>query len=255
MRSLGDRSSDRGRKRSERTILAALQDAGVATPGDEYGIGEIFGYPDAWQLEIPAAVHAVHEAMIPAEEENTLEEFAWAFGDDAVEEMEKKVHQVMEQIHRLPDLERLADVGFEEKLKNWHSLGALDEDEILRRMEMHLDELPENLRGDKKVILQLIEKRRRKIEQQLLMHHPEILDHLKRTANDWRDGWKNRIRRQRESCMNGNGRCGKNRRTVRAQEFPDDRNMQGICRKYAGIRRIILRESIFLAIIHEYIGQ
>ena len=28
--------------------------------------------------------------MIPAEEENTLEEFAWAFGDDAVEEMEKK---------------------------------------------------------------------------------------------------------------------------------------------------------------------
>ena len=85
--------------------------------------------------------------------------------------MEKKVHQVMEQIHRLPDLERLADVGFEEKLKNWHSLGALDEDEILRRMEMHLDELPENLRGDKKVILQLIEKRRRKIEQQLLMHH------------------------------------------------------------------------------------
>ena len=56
--------------------------------------------------------------------------------------MEKKVHQVMEQIHRLPDLERLADVGFEEKLKNWHSLGALDEDEILRRMEMHLDELP-----------------------------------------------------------------------------------------------------------------
>ena len=118
--------------------------------------------------------------MIPAEEENTLEEFAWAFGDDAVEEMEKKVHQVMEQIHRLPDLERLADVGFEEKLKNWHSLGALDEDEILRRMEIHLDELPENLRGDKKVILQLIEKRRRKIEQQLLMHHPEILDHLKK---------------------------------------------------------------------------
>ena len=102
--------------------------------------------------------------MVPAEEENTLEEFAWAFGDDAVEEMEKKVHQVMEQIHKLPDLERLADVGFEEKLKNWHSLGVLDEDEILRRMEMHLDELPENLRGDRKVILQLIEKRRRKIE-------------------------------------------------------------------------------------------
>ena len=46
---------------------------------------------------------------------------------------------------------------------------------------MHLDELPENLRGDKKVILQLIEKRRRKIEQQLLLHHPEIVEHLKKS--------------------------------------------------------------------------
>ena len=179
MRSLGiGHLIEEGKVR--RTILAALHDAGVATPGTSMESEESPVIQMPWQLEIPAAVHAVHEAMIPAEEENTLEEFAWAFGDDAVEEMEKKVHQVMEQIHRLPDLERLADVGFEEKLKNWHSLGALDEDEILRRMEMHLDELPENLRGDKKVILQLIEKRRRKIEQQLLMHHPEILDHLKK---------------------------------------------------------------------------
>ncbi|MFQ9345241.1 MAG: hypothetical protein ACLR2O_06240 [Coprococcus sp.] len=88
--------------------------------------------------------------MIPAEEENTLEEFAWAFGDDAVEEMEKKVHQVMEQIHRLPDLERLADVGFEEKLKTGIHWGHWMKMRSLRRMEMHLDELPENLRGDKK---------------------------------------------------------------------------------------------------------
>ncbi len=166
-----------------RTILAALQDAGIPSMGTTAGADKardpLVWMP--WQLEIPAAVHAVHEAMVPAEEENTLEEFAWAFGDDAVEEMEKKVHQVMEQIHKLPDLERLADVGFEEKLKNWHSLGVLDEDEILRRMEMHLDELPENLRGDRKVILQLIEKRRRKIEQQLLLHHPEIVEHLKKS--------------------------------------------------------------------------
>lgn len=76
------------------------------------------------------------------------------------------------------------------------------------------------------MILQLIEKRRRKIEQQLLMHHPEILDHLKKNRERLERRLENRIRRQRESCMNGNGRCGKNRRTVRAQEFPDDRNMQ-----------------------------
>lgn len=165
MRSLGiGHLIEEGKVR--RTILAALHDAGISSP---------------CPLEIPEQVHAVHEAMIPAEEENTLEEFAWAFGDDAVEEIEKKVHQVMEQLHKLPDLERLAELGIEEKLKNWHSLGAIDEDEILRRMELHLDELPENLKGDRKVILQLIEKRRRKIEQQLLIHHPEIVEHLKKS--------------------------------------------------------------------------
>lgn len=165
MRSLGiGHLIEEGKVR--RTILAALHDAGIPSP---------------CPLEIPEKVHAVHEAMVPAEEENTLEEFAWAFGYDAVEEIEKRVHQVMEQLHKLPDLERLAELGIEEKLKNWHSLGAIDEDEILRRMELHLDELPENLRGDCKVILQLIEKRRRKIEQQLLIHHPDIVEHLKKS--------------------------------------------------------------------------
>ena len=165
MRSLGiGHLIEEGKVR--RTILAALHDAGIPSP---------------CPLEIPEKVHAVHEAMVPAEEENTLEEFAWAFGDDAVEEIEKRVHQVMEQLHKLPDLERLAELGIEEKLKNWHSLGAIDEDEILRRMELHLDELPENLRGDRKVILQLIEKRRRKIEQHLLIHHPDIVEHLKKS--------------------------------------------------------------------------
>ena len=165
MRSLGiGHLIEEGKVR--RTILAALHDAGIPSP---------------CPLEIPEKVHAVHEAMMPAEEENTLEEFAWAFGDDAVEEIEKRVHQVMEQLHKLPDLERLAELGIEEKLKNWHSLGAIDEDEILRRMELHLDELPENLRGDRKVILPLIEKRRRKIEQQLLVYHPEIVEHLKKS--------------------------------------------------------------------------
>lgn len=165
MRSLGiGHLIEEGKVR--RTILAALHDAGIPSP---------------CPLEIPEKVHAVHEAMVPAEEENTLEEFAWAFGDDAVEEIEKRVHQVMEQLHKLPDLERLVELGIEEKLKNWNSLGAIDEDEILRRMELHLDELPENLRGDRKVILQLIEKRRRKIEQQLLIHHPDIVEHLKKS--------------------------------------------------------------------------
>ena len=54
-----------------------------------------------------------------------LEEFAWAFGDDAVEEMEKRStpgHGTDCTNFRI--WKRLGDVGFEEKLKNWHALGV-----------------------------------------------------------------------------------------------------------------------------------
>lgn len=44
---------------------------------------------------------------IPAEAENTLEEFTWAFGEDTVEEIEKRVHLVLENIQKMPDLENL----------------------------------------------------------------------------------------------------------------------------------------------------
>ena len=45
---------------------------------------------------------------LPAEEENTLEEFAWAFGEDTVNEIEKRVHQVISHLHHWPS-----------NLRNW----------------------------------------------------------------------------------------------------------------------------------------
>ena len=50
---------------------------------------------------------------IPAEAENTLEEFTWAFGEDTVEEIEKRVHLVLENIQKMPDLENLVEQGLE----------------------------------------------------------------------------------------------------------------------------------------------
>ena len=51
---------------------------------------------------------------LPAEEENTLEEFAWAFGDDAVKEIEKRVLSIVKQIHEITDLEKLSEEGIKE---------------------------------------------------------------------------------------------------------------------------------------------
>ena len=150
-----------------RTILAALHDAGIEQP---------------CPLDIPEEdlekLKRREYFSLPAEEENTLEEFAWAFGDDAVKEIEKRVLSIVKQIHEITDLEKLSEEGIKEKLEFWNSLGALDEDELLRRMELHLDDLPSDVKENKKLVIELIERRRRKLRDRLLKEHPEIVEHV-----------------------------------------------------------------------------
>ena len=150
-----------------RTILAALHDAGIEAP---------------YELDVPKEDETKllrrSIAFLPAEEENTLEEFAWAFGDDAVKEIEESVHHIIEQLHQIPDIQRLSEEGLEELLDNWHGLGLLDEDELLRRIELHMDELPEELTSDRRLILQFLEKRRGKLKEKILSEHPEVLERL-----------------------------------------------------------------------------
>ena len=117
------------------------------------------------------------------EEENSLEEFAWAFGSDAVREIEKQVKSIVEQIHGIPDLEQLSQAGLEEKLQYWHSLGPLDEDELLRRLELHIDDFPDELKENSALAVRLIERRRRVLRDRILREHPNIREHLKEKRN------------------------------------------------------------------------
>lgn len=150
-----------------RTILAALHDLGLREP---------------FPLEIPEEEQAMFRQnafrTLTPEEERSLEEFAWAFGADTVSEIEKWVQYVVEQIHGLSDLEALSEAGLEEKLAFWHSLGPLDEDELLRRLELHMDEFPAEVREKKRLVLSLIERRRQVLRNTLLQEHPGVREHL-----------------------------------------------------------------------------
>ena len=44
--------------------------------------------------------------------------------------------------------------------------------------ELHMDELPEELTSDRKLILHLLEKRRGKLKEKILAEHPEVLERL-----------------------------------------------------------------------------
>ena len=150
-----------------RTILAALNDAGIHKP---------------YNLEIPESEKKLAElrshSHLPAEEDDTLEEFAWAFGEETVQELEQATHTIIEHLHQMPDIERLSDEGIKEHFESWHTLGALDEDEILHRIELHIDELPEEMHKEHRHIVELIEKRRTRIREKVLEEHPELAARL-----------------------------------------------------------------------------
>lgn len=164
MRSLGiGHLIEKGHVR--RTITSALHDMGITEPYPLKGLG----------ADGKEKIHS-----ILAEEENTLEEFAWAFGEDTVNQIEKLAHTIIQQIHRIPQLERLVEEGLEGHLESWKWLGAIDEDELVRRIEMHMDELPSELltQRNKAIIWKLLEKRRSRIREQLLKEAPEELERL-----------------------------------------------------------------------------
>lgn len=151
-----------------RTILAALHDAEILPP---------------YTLDVPEEEREFvtrRLSFLPAEEENTLEEFAWAYGNQVVEEIEHEVHHILNHIHGLKDIEEIIENGLEDHLESWHSLGAFDEDEILRRIELHVDEMPKSLTDNKHLIYQLIEKRRRILKDKILREHPEIFEKLEK---------------------------------------------------------------------------
>lgn len=151
-----------------RTILSALHDLGLQEP---------------FPLEIPEdemeKVRSNRYYALTPEEEHSLEEFAWAFGTDAVREIEKRVTTIAKQIHGISDLENLSQAGLEEKLNFWHSLGPLDEDELLRRLELHIDDLPQELKDNSTLVVRLIERRRKMLRDRILREHPNISEHLK----------------------------------------------------------------------------
>ena len=178
-----------------RTITAALLDSGLQKPFPLEGV------PADLQENLKELQENAEKALsshkhntkniekikktlwlhtLPAEEENTLEEFAWAFGEDTVNEIEKRVHQVISHLHHWPELEAISESGLARQMRAWHNLGVIDEDEVLRRMELHLDELSANLEEDKnkQLIFQMIEKRRQHLEMELKQENPEIWQKL-----------------------------------------------------------------------------
>lgn len=110
-----------------RTIRAALMDCGMIPP-----------YPT--EGEKTERIQS-KPLMIQGE---ILEEFEWAFGEDAEEQMEKHAEEIIRNITKFTN-NLTPEIDIDLKAKAWRHLGNYDQDKLLEHLERHLNEIAARL--------------------------------------------------------------------------------------------------------------
>lgn len=141
-----------------RTITLALRDAGVERPYRLAGFDK-------------------NELLVEVLEENErLAEMEWAFGADADMWLEKLAVEVVENITE-DNSEGVLEGA--EAHTSWGRIGLFDEDEFLKHLELHLQEIAQRTGRTTEELERLIQRRRVRVEQKLEKINPDALQLLK----------------------------------------------------------------------------
>lgn len=145
-----------------RTILLALEDAGIQPP---YRIQE--------SDTVAASVRS--EAQL-----EQLVEFEWLFGSDAESVMEQfsaeSLHEILESDNILSAEEQV--LQGERSHRSWHRMAPVDEEQFLDHLEMRFEEQLKTGRFSEEDIARMVhraELHRQKIEAHLAASNPELL--------------------------------------------------------------------------------
>ncbi len=135
-----------------RTIHIALKDMGYKRP-----------YPLEGSVDNEKRSASLKRA------DNRVQQFVWAFGPDAEEEMEM---QIMHQIEHLKETKNV-----EELLHgSWSYMDALDMDEWLEHLEEHLKEIVRISGKDEAALAKKFEEHRQEIHRRIAENHPELAE-------------------------------------------------------------------------------
>ena len=138
-----------------RTIHIALKDMGIRRP-----------YP------LEGGVDNVEKSASRKRADNRVQEFVWAFGSEAEQEMEK---QIARQIAHL-----ISDKDVEELIHGrWSHMEALDEDEWLEHLEEHLKEIVNISGKDEETLAKRLEEHRQEVHDRIAQEHPELAERFR----------------------------------------------------------------------------
>ena len=103
--------------------------------------------------------------------ENSVEEYVWAYGDEAFSAIESQIEKEIEKLKLTKDFDSLIS-------GNWNELATIDEEEWLEHLEAHIAEIGRISGEDEENIARRIEIRRKKIHDKLKADHPELLERM-----------------------------------------------------------------------------
>lgn len=133
-----------------RTIHIALKDMGIGRP-----------YP------LEGGVDNTERSASRKRADNRVQEFVWAFGQDAESVIEKQIEKQIEQLKETGDVEALLH-------GRWAHMEELDEDEWLGHLEEHLKEIVNISGKDEQTLAEKIEAHRKEVHDRIAQEHPEL---------------------------------------------------------------------------------
>ena len=133
-----------------RTIHIALKDMGIGRP-----------YP------LEGGVDNTERSASRKRADNRVQEFVWAFGQDAESVIEKQIEKQIEQLKETGDVEALLH-------GRWAHMEELDEDEWLEHLEEHLKEIVNISGKDVQTLAEKIEAHRKEVHDRIAQEHPEL---------------------------------------------------------------------------------
>ena len=138
-----------------RTIHIALKDMGIRRP-----------YP------LEGGVDNVEKSASRKRADNRVQEFVWAFGSEAEQEMEKQIARQIAHLTSDKDVEELIH-------GRWSHMEALDEDEWLEHLEEHLKEIVNISGKDEETLAKRLEEHRQEVHDRIAQEHPELAERFK----------------------------------------------------------------------------
>ena len=133
-----------------RTIHIALKDMGIGRP-----------YP------LEGGVDNTERSASRKRADNRVQEFVWAFGQDAESVIEKQIEKQIEQLKETGNVEALLH-------GRWAHMEELDEDEWLEHLEEHLKEIVNISGKDEQTLAEKIEAHRKEVHDRIAQEHPEL---------------------------------------------------------------------------------